>query len=318
MNVRLTHIDGKLPNVALMRLAAHLRAEGHAIHFTRDVTRGLFEPDYDRVFASTIFTFSQHRVDRFLSQFPEAIIGGTGSGCWTTLEDKFPGISNRQDYSLYPRFRASIGFLSRGCRLRCKFCVVPQKEGRPQANMTVDDLWRGPPYPKTLHLLDNDFFGLPDWRQHVANITRCGFRVCFNQGINIRMVTEETADALASIEYRDDQFRRRRLYTAWDNLRDEGRFFSGVDALERAGIPPHHLLVYMLVGYDPAETWERIEYRFRRMVDRGILPYPMVYGDRPDLKRFQRYVVRGLYKFVTWADYRASGKPPPSHPSLPL
>ena len=42
------------------------------------------------------------------------------------------------------------------------------------------------------------------------------------------MITDETAAALASVEYRDDDFQRRRLYTAWDNLGDERRFFTGV------------------------------------------------------------------------------------------
>ena len=61
-------------------------------------------------------------------------------------------------------------------------------------------------------------------------------------------------------------FTVRRLYTAWDNLGDEERFFRGVDTLERHGIHPRNLLVYMLVGYDKRETWERVCHRFNRMV----------------------------------------------------
>lgn len=73
-------------------------------------------------------------------------------------------------------------------------------------------------------------------------------------------------------------------------------FFRGVDTLERAGINPNVIMAYMLVGYDKNETWERIFHRFNRMVARGVKPYPMVYGDRPDLKRFQRWVVTGIYR----------------------
>jgi hypothetical protein len=36
-------------------------------------------------------------------------------------------------------------------------------------------------------------------------------------------------------------FTVRRLYTAWDNLGDEERFFRGVDTLERHGIHPRNL-----------------------------------------------------------------------------
>ena len=51
---------------------------------------------------------------------------------------------------------------------------------------------------------------------------------------------------------------------------------SGVDTLEAAGIPPTCLLVYMLIGFDRRETWERVLYRFRKMTARGIRPFPMV------------------------------------------
>ena len=303
-DIRLTQIDGKLPNLALMRLAAWHRARGDAVHFTRSVQRGLFEPSYDRVYGSAIFSHSAGRVARFRQEFPDAVVGGTGSGSWTTLEDVIDGIPERYDYSLYPGYTPSIGFLQRGCRLRCKFCVVPRKEGRPRPAMTVAELWRGAGHAKKLHLLDNDFFGVPGWERHVADISDGGFKACFAQGINVRLITDEAAAAVASMEYRDDQFQRRRIYTAWDNFKDEQIFFRGLDRLERAGIPPGHVMVYMLVGYDPTETWERIHYRFDRMTARGVLPYPMVYDPaRADLKSFQRWAITGLYRALPFAAY---------------
>jgi hypothetical protein len=51
----------------------------------------------------------------------------------------------------------------------------------------------------------------------------------------------------------------------------------GVDRLAAAGISPRKLMVYMLVGFDPAETWAAIFHRFNAMVARGIKPYVMVY-----------------------------------------
>jgi hypothetical protein len=67
------------------------------------------------------------------------------------------------------------------------------------------------------------------------------------------------------LAYRDDQFERRRLYTAWDNIGDERRFFRGVDCLAAHGVKPSHLMAYMLVGYDRRETWETVLYRFNRI-----------------------------------------------------
>lgn len=136
-----------------------------------------------------------------------------------------------------------------------------------------------------------------------------GFRVCLNQGINVRLIDEEAAEALASIQYRDDQFRKRTLYTAWDNLGDEKTFFQGIERLGRAGIPSRHVMAYMLVGFDTSETWERIWHRFERMVDHDIRPYPMVYDrSRVDLLSFQRWVITGLYRIVPWNEYRRSTK----------
>jgi hypothetical protein len=65
------------------------------------------------------------------------------------------------DFSIYPNFAASIGFTQRGCRFRCGFCVVPKKEVRPRPVNTIASIWHGTPWPKHLHLLDNDFFDQP-------------------------------------------------------------------------------------------------------------------------------------------------------------
>ena len=307
MNIRLTQIDGALPNLALMKLASWHRAQGDAVHFTRSIQPELFEPEYDRVYGSAIFTMSGARLDRFQTQWPGAIVGGTGTFSQATVED-IAGDHQGIDYTGHD-VDYSIGFTQRGCRLKCKFCVVPKKEGKNRSENTIADIWRGGKHPKKLHLLDNDFFGNPQWRERIAEIREGKFKVCLSQGINVRLINDEAAEALATIEYRNTKFNKRKLYTAWDNLKDEGIFFKGVDTLERAGIPSKNLMAYMLVGYDPLETWDRIWHRFKAMVDRGIEPYPMVYNrKRVDLICFQRWVVTGLYRIVPWQDYRRSTK----------
>jgi hypothetical protein len=76
-SIRLTQLDGKLPNLALMKLAYHHRQRGDEIYFTKHVERGLWEPDYQRVYGSAIFSHSAERVAAFKQHFPEAIVGGT-------------------------------------------------------------------------------------------------------------------------------------------------------------------------------------------------------------------------------------------------
>jgi hypothetical protein len=84
---RLTQIDGALPNLALMKLAAWLRARGWEIVVTREIEPDLFEDArYDAVYGSCIFSFSQLRLMRFMRQWPGAVVGGTGTPFTRTVE----------------------------------------------------------------------------------------------------------------------------------------------------------------------------------------------------------------------------------------
>jgi hypothetical protein len=307
MKFRLTQIDGKLPNLALMKLAHFYRRAGAEVTLTRAVSRDLFEPEYDVVLGSQIFDFSEKKAEVLRQNFPGAVIRGTGTGDFQTVE-QFIGVEDYEhyDYSDYPDFPHSIGFTQRGCRLKCGFCVVPKKEGKVKGVNTIHDIWRGPGHPKQIHLLDNDFFGQPDWKERAEEIISGDFEVCFNQGINVRLIHEEGASYLARMKYRDDQFKTKRIYTAWDNFRDEKVFFNGIRILTEAGIRPAHILVYMLCGYGPNWSFEDIFYRFEKMKGAGLLPYPMVYDQSNKLlKKFQRWVVRRYYQFIPWDEFKS-------------
>ena len=310
MKVRLTHIDGKLPNLALMKLAHWHQSQGDEIHLARTPTPTIFEPAYDRVYASAIFEWSQPVIARLKIAYPEAILGGTGTGGWGTVEQAIGEEPyEHYDYAIYPEYPYSLGFTQRGCRLNCGFCVVPKKEGYPRSTNTIWDIWR-PDTERCVVLLDNDFFGqlTEQWRARIDELRAGGFKVSFNQGVNIRMVNAESAAALASVRYYDDQFKTRRLYTAWDNVGQEKVFFRGLDTLIDAGVKPFHVMVYMLIGYAPSETMEQIMYRYRRLKEAGCLPYPMVYNNASKgLKRFQRWVIRRYDQVVSWEEFSRAG-----------
>ena len=309
--IRLTQLDGKLPNIALMRLAAWHKSLGDEVYFHKTIAHGLFEEQYDKVYGSAIFSSTQKKVDAFLRAFPEAVVGGTYGLDFITLEDiGIPADFNEMDYSIYPDFQASIGFSQRGCRLKCKFCVVPRKEGKIRDNQTINEIWRGKPYPKHIHLLDNDFFGSPNWQDRCDEILAGDFAVCFSQGINIRLFNEEQAAVLAKLNFRDTKFKSRKIYTAWDNHKDEDRFFRGIKILRDAGINPSNIMAYMLVGYHPKETLEDVLYRVEKMKEWKIDPYPMVFQsvDNPKKDRtmaqVQRWVRTGLYRKTSFYEYK--------------
>ena len=307
MEIRLTHIDGKLPNLALMKLAHWHKSLGDNVTLARTPSPSMFEPRYDLVYGSAIFQWSSKRVVKALQDaFPDAVIGGTGTNTTITVEDAL-GLDayEHYDYSIYPDYPWSIGFTQRGCRLNCGFCVVPAKEGKPRSVNTIADIWR-PDTDRAVCLLDNDFFGQSrdEWQARISELREGNFKVSFNQGVNIRMVDEESATALASVRYYDDQFKTRRLYTAWDNLGQEKVFFKGLEMLNQAGIPSRHLMVYMLIGYKPGETMDEILHRYGRLKDAGCLPYPMVYDNKDrKLKDFQKWVVRQYDRYIPWEEY---------------
>ena len=128
LKIRLTHIDGKLPNLALMKLAAFHKARGDDVHFSRSPYRSPTEPAYDRVCGSAIFSFSGKRVERFKAEFPDALVGGTHDPTNTVTVEDIVGDHQGLDYSLWPDFTASLGFTQRGCRLKCGFCLVPHRQ----------------------------------------------------------------------------------------------------------------------------------------------------------------------------------------------
>jgi hypothetical protein len=311
VRILLCQIDGSIPNLALMRISAHHKTLGDDVELRHGAgfRRHLWGSQPDRVYASAIFLKSRPTVKLLLNEYPGSIIGGTGWDIGKTVESI--GItSDRLDYALYPRFRQSIGFTQRGCRLRCSFCVVPQKEGAMRPEATIQDIWRGDPWPRELLLLDNDFFGQPNWRERVREIRDGSFKVSFNQGINARFLTDEAAEAIASLDYRADDMKVKRVYTAWDNLKDEHRLFDGLNRLVRYGVKPDHIMVYMLCGYWPGETQADREHRRKALRDFGARPYPMPYVRTLELVGFQRWIVGAYDKRYTWQEWEAAGYRP--------
>lgn len=59
--IRLTQIDGVMPNIALMKLSHYYKSKGYEVRFEKSIMRSMFEPDYDHVYASSIFTESKKK-----------------------------------------------------------------------------------------------------------------------------------------------------------------------------------------------------------------------------------------------------------------
>ena len=120
MNIGLIDVDGhNFPNFALMRASAYHKAKGHRVEWATPFSR------YDKVLASKVFTFTPDF--NYLSLQADIIEkGGTGYDIHKKLPFEI-SCSTLMDYSIYPQYRFSIQFFSRGCIRHCPFCLVREK-----------------------------------------------------------------------------------------------------------------------------------------------------------------------------------------------
>lgn len=273
MKVGLIQLDGKMPNLALMKLASFHKKKGD------DVTIiDLSNFKFDRTYASKVF------------------VGGSGYD----LKAELPPEIELQvpDYDLF-KTDYSIGFTSRGCIRDCGFCIVREKEG----------YIRETPFDWIQHhnvlLLDNNFLASPKWKQKLEYFIRRKLKVCFTQGLDIRLVNDENAELLSKVKYYDSHFRKRRLFFAFDDPKLETIVIEGVETLRKHSIKPHHLLFYVLVGYDT--NFQQDYHRFEVLDKLGCLPFIMIYNnrkDKPILRHFARWVNKRYYKVCSWKDYK--------------
>lgn len=183
MKIGLFDIDSKLPNLALMKIAAYHKQMGDTV----EITTPLFA-NHDRYYASKIFKFSE------MPNLPKGTeIGGTGY----QVESKLPiVIENCQpDYSLYPNCDFSWQRFSTGCIRDCEFCVVRKKEGNIKAVVPMNLNPKG----EYLYLLDNNFFASPNWKESILYLMKIGQRVQF-EGVDVRILTDEKAVWLNKIK----------------------------------------------------------------------------------------------------------------------
>ena len=309
--VLLLQLDGKLPNLALMRIAAHHRNAG--TNWRSGTARNSAACSTRNSIAYTPAPFSSGPArwrTASWQAYPHAVIGGTGWDVARTIEDI--GITHRTR-GLFDLSRVPAQHRVHAAGVPPQVSILRRAQQRRAGSVRagkIAEIWRGEPWPREIVLLDNDFFGNPEWRDRLQETAGGPFKVCFTQGINARILTPEQAEGIASVDYRDSNLAERRLYTAWDTTRDEARFFAGLELLCRNGVRPRHLLVYMLIGYAPGETHADRDHRRRKLREFGALPYPMPYRRTPELVGFQRWVVGAYDKRVRWEDWQAANYQP--------
>ncbi|RZJ70415.1 hypothetical protein [Flavobacterium sp.] len=292
-NIGVCALDGKYPNLAIMKICGYHESIGDAVSWYNG---HLFADQYDKIYFSKIFSFTE------MPQLPpNAVIGGTGIDFMNKLPEEIENAT--PSYTLFPDCNYHIGFSMKGCRFNCKFCCVPKKEGRPFVYNSIDEILINPNGGNRLMLLDNDFFGGDNWEGNLNRIIELKLKVCFVQGLNIRIITPDQASLLAKCNYQNSKFNQKYLTFAWDKFKDESIVMKGIEICNNAGIPTKHMQFFVLIGFDT--TPDQDQHRVEMLRNLGAMPFVMPYNkDDKYQKAYTRYVNnRAVFKSVRWSEY---------------
>ena len=215
------------PNLALMKLSAYHKAQCDTVEWWIPMIQ------YDRVYSSKVFTFTQEE-----PMLPtDTIKGGTGYGKYDALPDDID--SMYPDYTIYPDCQHAIGFLTRGCIRSCPWCVVPKKEGRIRPYSTWQEIKR--PDSRDIVFMDNNVLACEHGINQIKEMIGQDVRVDFNQGLDARLITPEVAELLSKLKW----IRFIRMSCDTDAMLDV--VLRAIHFLEKNGVKPYRVFVYLLV-----------------------------------------------------------------------
>ena len=308
--IGLIDVDGghRFPNLALMKISAWHKGIGDTVEWYEP----MFSGHFDKVYMSKVFSFSPDYDFPIDADVIER--GGTGY-CISLVNGKevFDQSKNKNlpaeiehiypDYSIYPELTkdTAFGFLTRGCPRGCEFCIVEKKEGRCSVKVAdLSEFWRG---QKNIVLCDPNILACKDWRELLQQCIDSKAWIDFNQGLDIRLMTEEKAQMLSSMKIREVHF-------AWDRYEDKDKILPKLKLYaDVAKLRPHgHIaIVYTLVNF--STTFEQDLDRIYTLRDMGYWPYVMIYDKAHSEKKYrllQRWVnMRSVFaKVERFEDFR--------------
>ncbi len=282
MKVGLIDIDSKSPNLALMKISAYHQSIGNPV----EMTLPLFAREYDRIYASKVFTWTS------MPGMPTSSnIGGPGSGCYDRLPEEVNNVC--PDYNLYG-IDYSMGFLTRGCDRSCNWCIVPEMEGNVRPEHDIELFLRH----KTAILMDNNVLASDYGIDQIKKIAGMGIKVDFNQGLDARLIDSIIAHILTKVKW------IRFIRVSCDSQSQFPAVQKSVIHLRAAGYSGE-IFCYVLAKDIPSAL-ERVEALRSIEVDPFVQPYRSPSGAQPSplLRKFAKWVNRkALFKSVSWEIY---------------
>lgn len=260
MNIGLIAVDSNYPNLALMKLSAWHKSRGDAVEWYTPFSR------YDKVYMAKVFTFTPGY--GYYVNAEEVEKGGTGYDLHKTLLEEIDRL--QPDYSLYPQIdkKTAYGFLTRGCPNRCKWCIVPEKEGKISPYMDAEEIAAGG--RTDLILMDNNVLASGYGLRQIEKIVRMGYRVDFNQGLDARLVTDDIARLLAKVRW------IKRIRFGCDTPQQIAECERATSLIDRYGYRGEYFFYCILLD-DFKESFSRVNHWRSR--GRRFLPHAQPYRD---------------------------------------
>lgn len=294
----------KYPPLGLMKISAFHKARGDEVVFYKGTSAHVRDQGWDIIYIATMFTYqwktaiSTIRFYQRQKGGARIVVGGilasllaedleqeTGLtpvvGLWDQVDRLPPDYSLFEDVHEYPVNDASIGYTTRGCIRHCDFCAVPRLEPEyvpyiplePQIDASKKDLI----------LLDNNVLASPKFPEIIEEIRSCGFHagarlggrqrhVDFNQGVDVRLLTEDHIRLLSTIAIHP-------LRIAFDHIELRDTYEEKVRLAHKHGL--RRLSNYVLYNHNdtPGDFYQRLRINIDLNEELGlsIFSFPMRY-----------------------------------------
>ena len=274
MNIGLLNLEPNYRNLALEKLRIYYSQQGENVEDYFALNK------YDKVFASSIFTFTPKDV------VPEgAICGGSGFDLVTKLPPEIHGIKPHSNH----------GFMTRGCPNKCPFCIVHLKEGDIYIECVLLELWDG--ISKDVTAYDNNALALPDYfAEQAETAIKYHIRVDYNQGLDHRKLTTDIVLIMKRMPHKEYRF-------AFDNPAYYQSVDRAIKLLQENGI--NRCLWYVLVGFNTTfqEDLDRVNFLRERGQQAYIQRFKRPKNDWRHIALAQWVNQHHIFYAMTWEQF---------------
>lgn len=281
MKIALLAVDSNYPNLALMKIARYHKSLGDTVEWYNPFDQ------YDKLYMAKVFSFTPD-YGQWILNAGSIEKGGTGYDVMKKLPEEIDRI--QPDYSIYPTIAGNIayGFLTRGCPNKCKWCVVPKKEGKTIRYMDVEEI--AIEGRNNLILMDNNILSSDYGLEQIEKIIKLKLKVDFNQGLDARLVTDDIAKMLAKTKW------IKRIRFGCDTPAQIEQCEKAVSLINKYGYKGEYFF-YCIIMDDFEEAYKRINH----WRDKGqrYLPHAQPYRD---INNAHQIIPQWQKDLAGWAD----------------